>query len=137
MAVGLGQTQELTVAAYTSAAGGSSAVVQSGTGVGRVTHCGVDVVACGSRVGIAEIALRGASSVGLTPEGLPRIGVQKLDEARARIMAAMKANHIFPLHSSSMDNLEQLIKAGIMVTHGTSVELTNKGRAFTRRQMPY
>jgi hypothetical protein len=49
----------------------------------------------------------------------------------------MKANHIFPLHSSSIDNLEQLLKAGIMVTHGTSVELTNKGRALTKRQMPY
>jgi 4-hydroxy-2-oxoheptanedioate aldolase len=78
-----------------------------------------------------------AGSGGFTPEGLPRIGVPKLDAARARIMAAMKANHIFPLHSSSIDNLEQLIKAGIMVTHGTSVEVTNKGRAFTKRQMPY
>jgi hypothetical protein len=33
--------------------------------------------------------------------------------------------------------LGETIKAGIMVTHGTSVELTNKGRAFTNRQMPY
>jgi 4-hydroxy-2-oxoheptanedioate aldolase len=74
---------------------------------------------------------------GFTPEGLPRIGVERLDAARARIMAAMKANNIFRLHSSSMENLEPLIKAGIMVTHGTSVELTNKGRAFTKRQMPY
>ncbi len=78
-----------------------------------------------------------AGTGGFTAEGLPRIGVEKLDAARARIMAAMKANHIFPLHSSSMDNLEQLFKAGIMVTHGTSVELTNKGRALTKRQMPY
>jgi hypothetical protein len=30
-----------------------------------------------------------------------------------------------------------LIKAGVMVTHGDTVELTNKGRAFTKRQMPY
>jgi hypothetical protein len=71
-----------------------------------------------------------AGSGRFTPEGLPRIGVEKLDAARARIMAAMKANPIFPLHSSSTDNLEQLIKAGIMVTHGTSVEVTNKGRAL-------
>jgi len=78
-----------------------------------------------------------AGSGGFTPEGLPRIGVQKLDEARARIMAAMKANHIFQLHSTTIENLEQLIKAGIMVTHGISVEVTNKGRAFTKRQMPY
>ena len=52
-------------------------------------------------------------------------------------MAAMKAHHIFPLHSAGIDNIEQLIKAGVMVTHGTSVALTNKGRAFTKRQMPY
>ena len=38
---------------------------------------------------------------------------------------------------TSVDNIIQLIKAGVMVTHGTSVELTNKGRAFTKRQMPY
>ncbi len=78
-----------------------------------------------------------AGTGGLTPEGLPRIGVERLDAARARIMGAMKAHHIFPLHSARMDDLEQLIKAGVMVTHGTSVELTNKGRAFTKRQMPY
>ena len=72
-----------------------------------------------------------------TPEGLPRIGVQKLDAARARIMAAMKANGIRPLHSVSIDNVEQLLKAGVMLTHGTSVALTNKGRAFTKRTMPY
>ena len=52
-------------------------------------------------------------------------------------MAAMKAHHILPLHSASIDNIEQLINAGVMVTHGTSVALTNKGRAFTKRQMPY
>jgi 4-hydroxy-2-oxoheptanedioate aldolase len=78
-----------------------------------------------------------AGTGGFTPEGLPRIGEPKLDAARARIMAAMKAHQIFPLHSASIDNLEQLLKAGIMVTHGTSIELTNKGRAFTKRQMPY
>jgi hypothetical protein len=74
---------------------------------------------------------------GFTPEGLPRIGDPRLDAPRARIMAAMKAHHIFPPHSASIDNLEQLIKAGVMVTHGTSIELTNKRRAFTKRQMPY
>jgi 4-hydroxy-2-oxoheptanedioate aldolase len=78
-----------------------------------------------------------AGTGGFTPEGLPKIGEPKLDAARARIMAAMKANHMFPLHSASIDNIEQLIKAGVMVTHGTSVELTNKGRAYTKRQMPY
>ena len=78
-----------------------------------------------------------AGTGGFTPEGLPRIGEPKLDAARARIMNAMKAHHIFPLHSARMDDLEPLLKAGVMVTHGTSVELTNKGRALTKRQMPY
>jgi 2-keto-3-deoxy-L-rhamnonate aldolase RhmA len=32
---------------------------------------------------------------------------------------------------------EGLRGSGIMVTHGTSVELTNKGGALTKRQMPY
>jgi hypothetical protein len=68
-----------------------------------------------------------AGTGGFTPEGLPRIGEPKLDAARARIMAAMKAHHILPLHSASINNLEQLIKAGVMVTHGTSIELTNQG----------
>jgi 4-hydroxy-2-oxoheptanedioate aldolase len=70
-------------------------------------------------------------------EGLPPIAEPKLQAARARIMDAMKANKIAPLHSSNIANVEQLIRAGVMVTHGTSVELTNKGRLFTKRQMPY
>lgn len=61
----------------------------------------------------------------------------KLEAARARIMGAMKAANIAPLHSSNLDNITDLIQYGIRVTHGTSVELTNKGRAFTKRQMPY
>jgi 4-hydroxy-2-oxoheptanedioate aldolase len=69
--------------------------------------------------------------------GLPPIGEPKLDAARTRIMNAMKANKWAPLHSSNIENVIDLIKAGVMVHHGTSVELTNKGRAFTKRQMPY
>jgi 4-hydroxy-2-oxoheptanedioate aldolase len=69
--------------------------------------------------------------------GLPPIGEPKLDAARTRIMNAMKANKWAPLHSANVENIIDLIKAGVMVTHGTSVELTNKGRAYTKRQMPY
>jgi hypothetical protein len=69
--------------------------------------------------------------------GLPPIGEPKLDAARTRIMNAMKANKWAPLHSSNEENIIDLIKAGVMVTHGTSVALTNKGRAFTKREMPY
>ena len=50
--------------------------------------------------------------------GLPPIGEPKLDAARARIMDAMKANKWAPLHSVNIDNVIELIKAGVMVTHG-------------------
>jgi 4-hydroxy-2-oxoheptanedioate aldolase len=71
------------------------------------------------------------------PEGLPVIADARLQAARERIMNAMKAAKWAPLHSATVNNIEQLIRAGIMVTHGSSLELTNKGRAYTKRQMPY
>ena len=80
---------------------------------------------------------RGAASNDPVPEGLPVIADARLQSARQRIMNAMKAAKWAPLHSGTINNIEQLIRAGIMVTHGTSVELTNKGRAYTKRQMPY
>ena len=52
-------------------------------------------------------------------------------------MGAMKTAGWAPLHSANTDNIIELIKAGVRVTHGTSDELTNKGRAYTKRQMPY
>jgi 4-hydroxy-2-oxoheptanedioate aldolase len=81
---------------------------------------------------------QGRSTPGVAATGgLPPIGEPKLDAARTRIMDAMKANKWAPLHSSNVENIIDLIKAGVMVTHGTSVELTNKGRVYTKRQMPY
>jgi len=71
------------------------------------------------------------------PEGLPVIADARLQAARERIMNAMKAAKWYPLHSATVNNIEQLIRAGVMVTHGSSLELTNKGRAYTKRQMPY
>lgn len=78
-----------------------------------------------------------AASSAPAPEGLPPTVDPKLEPTRAKVMAAMKANHIFPLHSSTTNNIEQLIRAGIMVTHGTSDELMNKGRTYTKREMPW
>jgi 4-hydroxy-2-oxoheptanedioate aldolase len=78
-----------------------------------------------------------AAPTGPVPEGLPVISDARLQAARERIMNAMKAAKWAPLHSATVNNIEQLIRAGIMVTHGSSVELTNKGRAYTKRQMPY
>ena len=70
--------------------------------------------------------------------GLPTLPDAELEAARTRIFSALKANNVFILHSSAADNLEQLIEAGIMVTHGgRTPELSNMGRALTKRQMPY
>ncbi|MDA2939149.1 hypothetical protein MYX75_12920 [Acidobacteria bacterium AH-259-A15] len=69
--------------------------------------------------------------------GLPPLPAPELQAARARVFNALKANKIPFLHGSNIDNIEELIKAGVMVTHGGSEELTIKGRRFTKRQMPY
>jgi hypothetical protein len=53
-------------------------------------------------------------------------------------MSAMKANNIAPLHSTTDENIIDLIKAGIRVTHaGNDLVRTNKAREFTKRKMPY
>jgi 4-hydroxy-2-oxoheptanedioate aldolase len=70
-------------------------------------------------------------------EGLPPIADARLQAAREKIMNTMKAAKWFTLHSATEANIEQLIRAGVMVTHGSSLALTNKGRAYTKRQMPY
>ena len=69
--------------------------------------------------------------------GLPPTGDPELEAARTRIFNALKANKIGILHSSSIDNIEELIKWGVMVTHGTTAEHAAKGRMFTKREMPY
>ncbi|MGE0404959.1 MAG: hypothetical protein AB7O65_01575 [Candidatus Korobacteraceae bacterium] len=70
--------------------------------------------------------------------GLPPIGDAELDAARTRIMTAMKAANIAPLHGTTDENIIDLIKAGIRVTHaGRDTVRTNKGREFTKRKMPY
>jgi 4-hydroxy-2-oxoheptanedioate aldolase len=78
-----------------------------------------------------------AASTTPAPEGLPPTVDPKLEPTRAKVMAAMKSHKIFPLHSSTTNNIEQLIRAGVMVTHGTSDDLMNKGRTYTKRQMPW
>ena len=53
-------------------------------------------------------------------------------------MNAMKANKWAPLHSverRKRHRFDQGRRDGDITA--TSVELTNKGRAFTKRQMPY
>ena len=76
---------------------------------------------------------RGTAATG----GLPPIDEPILQAARERIFNALKANKIAILHPSNINNVEELIDWGVMVTHGTSEELATKGRESTNRQMPY
>ena len=57
--------------------------------------------------------------------------------ARKRVMAANNAAHIGFLESVRMDTIEASFKEGTNVTHGTSLELVNKGRKLTGREMPW
>jgi 4-hydroxy-2-oxoheptanedioate aldolase len=57
--------------------------------------------------------------------------------ARKRVMAALKANHVGFLETVRLNDMERLFAEGTNVTHASSVELTNKGRKLTNRQMPY
>ena len=75
----------------------------------------------------------GAPSAGV----LPPLPDAELEAARTRVFNALKANKIHFWDYSNMNNLEQVIKGGVMVTGGSSPELAAKGRAFTKRQMPY
>jgi hypothetical protein len=53
--------------------------------------------------------------------------------ARARVMAALKANHVGFLETVRMNDIERLFQERTNVTHGSSEELTNKGRKLTSR----
>ena len=80
---------------------------------------------------------RRGSAQATGPGGLPALGEPILEEARARVFDAFKANDKRILHGTTIDNIEELIEWGVMVTHGPTEELTNKGRKFTKREMAY
>jgi len=80
---------------------------------------------------------RGGSAQATGPGGMPALGAPILEEARTRVFDAFKANDKRILHGTTIDNIEELIKWGVMVTHGPTEELTNKGRKFTKREMAY
>jgi hypothetical protein len=52
-------------------------------------------------------------------------------------MDANNAAHIGFLETVTMASIEALFKEGTSVTHGSSLELVNKGRKPTDRQMPW
>jgi 4-hydroxy-2-oxoheptanedioate aldolase len=60
----------------------------------------------------------------------------KMQAARARVLAACKANKIFFLNSMSPMNVIDMIKEGVMVGPA-SQQAAEIGRKFTNRQMPW
>ena len=59
-----------------------------------------------------------------------------MQAARAKVLAATKANHIFFLNTMNADNVVDMIKEGVMI--GPANERTAEiGRRYTKRQMPW
>jgi 4-hydroxy-2-oxoheptanedioate aldolase len=59
-----------------------------------------------------------------------------MQQARARVLAACKANKVFFLNSVNVNDIEAMIKEGVMVGAGNE-ETAEKGRKFTKRSMPW
>ncbi|HXB75063.1 MAG TPA: hypothetical protein VNY05_42920 [Candidatus Acidoferrales bacterium] len=60
----------------------------------------------------------------------------RLINARAKVFAAVKANHEYFLNSCNVDNVIDMIKEGVRVCTGTEA-VAQKGREFTKRKMPW
>ena len=65
------------------------------------------------------------------PESDPR-----MQAARARVFAAVKANHQFFLNTMNPANIIDMIKEGVMIGPA-SQQATEIGRKYTNRQMPW
>jgi len=59
-----------------------------------------------------------------------------LVEARSRVMAALKTNHVPFLNSCNESNVLDMIQEGVLVCTGNEAT-ARKGREFTKRKMPY
>jgi len=87
-------------------------------------------------IGMAEWGPRDmALSLGV-PSGRGSIDDPRMQAARAKVLAACKANHIAFLNSLSAADVIEMIKEGIMVGPA-SQQTAEIGRKFTKRQMPW
>lgn len=57
-------------------------------------------------------------------------------DARAKILAACKAHHIFFLNTVTPENVVDMIKEGVMVGSGGQ-QAAEAGRKYTKREMPW
>ena len=77
-----------------------------------------------------------ALSLGVRATGAAAQKDPRMIQARAKVFAACKANHIFFLNSFGPNNVIDLIKEGVMVGPA-SQQTAEIGRKFTKRQMPW
>lgn len=77
-----------------------------------------------------------ALSLGVFAQGQAAIKDPKMVAARAKVLAACKANHVFFLNSFAPDDVVSMIKEGVMVGPA-SPETAKIGRRYTNRPPPY
>ena len=77
-----------------------------------------------------------AQSLGVRGTGNVAETDPKMIAARAKVLAACKANHIFFLNTMNPKNVIDMIKEGVMVGPANQ-EATEIGRKYTKRQMPW
>jgi 4-hydroxy-2-oxoheptanedioate aldolase len=78
----------------------------------------------------------GDMSMSLGMPMVPEFGPIEMRRARARVLAAAKANHVPFLNSGNVDNIIDQIKEGVMVFLCPQAA-AEKGRAYTKRTMPW
>jgi 4-hydroxy-2-oxoheptanedioate aldolase len=61
----------------------------------------------------------------------------KMREARARVLAACKKNKLAFLNTVRLTDVEEMIREGVMIGSGGGAETADKGRKFSKRQMPW
>lgn len=61
----------------------------------------------------------------------------KMRDARSRVLAACKKNKLAFLNTVRLTDVEEMIKEGVKIGAGATAETADKGRRFTKRQMPW
>ena len=61
----------------------------------------------------------------------------QMRDARATVLGVCKKNKIAFLNTVRVNDVEEMIKEGVMICAGGGPEAADKGRRFTKRQMPW
>ena len=77
-----------------------------------------------------------ALSLGVVGKGASAANAPEMQQARAKVLAACKANHKFFLNSMAPNNVVDMIKEGVMIGPA-SPAAAEIGRKYSKRQMPW